>query len=530
MDDADYADLNVKSGTFHGGLNAGTISGGHKIQIYDGTFIANPDTHSIYYPGSGLSVTGLVGHLKDMLAGGFTYGDADGNPINYFAAENRTIVGKTDRNYPEGVYLNATTVTIVEHTSHPIDRESGKCSICGALCGHIETDSDGLCTACGDRIMFCEAEGKLYKTIQTAQEMLKERTDNPVIKLLDNYGYDVTLLGTANGYTLDLNGFRLTDGQMILYTDRNLTIIDSSEARTGSVGALRADGGKATIQDGNYAEIIASYADSIKITGEGTVKIRKIRMLGDYSGSNKKVVADLLNPGYAVYLVDENAGTETLVNGYYNMFNTGNLQQYLPGPYKDADTHLEDGQYYTVKTHTHDFADSNQTTCACGKTCTHDSVDADGVCFGCSKVFTAKVTDDKGNMSYYADGYYPDSGNTRSGLDFAFAAAATVQHRHGAERRLCHGLSGRRQASDAGAAWNVPESTGECPGGDAADRMGGAGGHRIAARAHDIGERGRGAFSPEGVTRLTVYVTVSGGPDVWVKVVSSRMVTALPPV
>ena len=414
-----------ESGTFHGGLNAGTIAGGHKIQLYDGTFIANPDTHSIYYPGTGLSLTGLVGHLKDMLAGGLTYGDADKNPINYFAEENRTIVGTTDRGYPEGVYLNAETVTMVEHTSHPIDRETGKCSICGAPCTHIETDSDGLCTACGARVMFCEVEGTLYKTIQAAQTVLKDRTDNPVIKLLDNYGYDVTLLGTANGYTLDLNGFRLTDGQMILYEDRNLTIIDGSEKKIGSVGTLWALKGYATIQDGIYAELIASNADSIKITGEGTVKIRKISMTDYTDGSNKKVVADLLDPGYAVYLVDENKKTETLVNGYYNKDNTGNLQQYLPGPYKDADTHLEDGQYYTVKAHTHDFADSTQTTCACGKTCTHDSVDADGKCAGCGKVFTAKVVDSDNTTTYYADGFYPNSENTRSGLDAAFAAVSS---------------------------------------------------------------------------------------------------------
>ena len=425
MDDADYSDLNVKSGTFTGGLNAGTISGGHKIQIYGGFFIANPDTHSVYYPGTGLSVTGLVGHLKDMLAGGWTYGDAGGDPINYFAAENRTIVGTSKYGYPEGVYLNAETVTIVEHTSHPIDWDSGKCSICGAPCTHIQTDDDGLCTACGVRVMFCEAEGTLYKTIQTAQTVLKDRTDNPTIKLLDNYGYDVTLLGTANGYTLDLNGFRLTDRQMILYEDRKLTIIDSSEEKTGSVGTLWAHKGYATIQDGIYAELIASNADSIKIIGEGTVKIRKISMTGYTDGSNKKVVADLLDPGYAVYLVDENAGTQTLVNGYYNKFNTGNLQQYLPGPYKDATTVLPDGQYYTVAVHDHSYADSTVITCECGLTCDHADVSTDGKCTGCGRVFTVKVTDPDDNTVYYADGIFPDSGNTRSGLDIAFENASS---------------------------------------------------------------------------------------------------------
>ncbi len=422
MDDADYADLNVMSGTFNGGLSAGTISGGHKVQIYGGTFIANKGTHSVYYPGSGLSVTGLVGHLKDMLAPGVTYADADGNAINYFAEQNRTIEGTTKNGCPIGVYLTAETVTIVEHSSHPIDRATKKCSICGAPCTHIQTDEAGFCTACGDRVMFCEVEGKLYKTIQTAQETLKDRTDNPVIRLLDNYGYDTTLLGTENGYTLDLNGFKLTDGQTILYEGRNLTIIDSSEAKTGSAGILWAYKGHAIIQDGIFAELIASEADSIKITGEGTVKIRKIQMLGDYSGSNKKVVADLLYPGYAVYLVDENKESEKLVNGYYNPLNTGDLQQYLPGPDKEADTHLEEGQYYTVKPHEHSYADSTETTCECGKTCTHDTVDADGKCAGCGKVFTAKVKDGEGNTVYYADGTFT-GGNTRSGLDVAFEEA-----------------------------------------------------------------------------------------------------------
>lgn len=411
-------ELYIRSGTYKGGLNGGAL---RTIQISGGTFIANPDTHSIMNPGP---VTGPSA-LQKYLAPEHTYADAGGNAINYFASGNHTLGDKKNSlGYRMDIWLNADTVTITEHTSHVIDRESGKCTICGAPCPHVELNEAGFCTACGGRVMFCEVEGTLYPTIYKALEAVTNRTDNPVIKLLDNYTSHVTNIGTASGCTLDLNGFQISTSQVIIYKDHVLTIIDSSEKKTGSMGALWVDGGHVTIQDGSYAELIASYADSIKITGEGTVKVRKIRMLGDYSGSNKKVVADLLEPGYAVYLVDETTGTKELVNGYYNLYNNGNLQQYLPGPYKESNNHLKDGQYYTVAAHDHDFADSTQTTCACGKTCTHDSVDAGGKCAGCGMTFTAKVTDGDGNTVYYADGAY-DNGNSRSGLDFALEAASS---------------------------------------------------------------------------------------------------------
>ena len=416
-------ELYIKNGTFKGGLNGGAL---RTIQLSGGTFIANPDTHSIMNPGP---VTGASA-LQKYLAPEHTYADAEGNAINYFASENHTLGDKTNSlGYRMDIWLNAETVTITEHTTHTIDRQTGKCSICGAPCPHVELNDAGFCTACGGRVMYCEVEGTLYPTIYKALEAVTNRTDDPVIKLLADYT-GMTGMGTDNGYTLDLNGFRVKDGRAIFYAsekygDDNLTIIDSSKNKTGSVGGVWADGGHVTIRDGRYDEIIASYSDSIKITGEGTVKIRKIQMTGENGGSNKKVVADLLNPGYAVYLVDEKAGTTTIVNGYYNAENTPSnyLQQYLPGGYKDSNAALPEGQYYTVAAHTHDFADSNDTDCECGKTCTHDSVDTDGVCAGCAAVFTAKVTNTDGNTVYYADGFYPNTENTRSGLDAALAAA-----------------------------------------------------------------------------------------------------------
>ena len=406
------AQLYIKSGTLQGGLNTGVVNGYGKVEISGGTFVANPNTHSVYYPGQYSSVTGLVGQLKKVLAEGRTYGDANGKAIKYFDEANRTIVDTSNSKRPKGVYLDDTTVTIVEHTSHDIDRESKSCSICGAPCPHAAWDDDGICTACGDRVMYFKVnDGTMYPDIAKALSAVTDRTDNPVIKMLADYKVEhVANIGTASGCTLDLNGFRITTSQVIIYEDHVLTIIDSSKEKTGSMGTLWAYTGRVTIQDGSYAEIIASNADSIRITGEGTVKIRKIQMLGEAGGSNKKVVADLLNPGYAVYLVDENTtpAKYTIVDGYHNDRNfSGNyLQQYLPGNTKDSTAVLPDGQYYTVLPHEHGFTVSTVKICpnGCGFTCDHSSVGADGTCDGCGTVFTAKVTSaDASQTVYYVD-------------------------------------------------------------------------------------------------------------------------------
>ena len=60
----------------------------------------------------------------------------------------------------------------------------------------------------------------------------------------------MTNIGTASGCTLDLNGFRITTSQVIIYENHVLTIIDSSEKKTGSMGALWVDGGHVTMRDG----------------------------------------------------------------------------------------------------------------------------------------------------------------------------------------------------------------------------------------------------------------------------------------
>lgn len=80
-------ELYIRSGTYKGGLNGGAL---RTIQISGGTFIANPDTHSIMNPGP---VTGPSA-LQKYLAPEHTYADAGGNAINYFASGNHTLGDK----------------------------------------------------------------------------------------------------------------------------------------------------------------------------------------------------------------------------------------------------------------------------------------------------------------------------------------------------------------------------------------------------------------------------------------------------
>ena len=70
----------------------------------------------------------------------------------------------------------------------------------------------------------------------------------------------MTNIGTASGCTLDLNGFQITTSQVIIYENHVLTIIDSSEKKTGSMGALLVSGYAFRYEDGSY--VIVNYGDT----------------------------------------------------------------------------------------------------------------------------------------------------------------------------------------------------------------------------------------------------------------------------
>lgn len=98
----------------------------------------------------------------------------------------------------------------------------------------------------------------------------------------------MTNIGTASGCTLDLNGFRITTSQVIIYENHVLTIIDSSEKKTGSMGALWVSGYAFRYEGGSYVAYDA--ADDLT----KTVSVVPCDYEGWYSSDNNKNPVTLL--------------------------------------------------------------------------------------------------------------------------------------------------------------------------------------------------------------------------------------------
>lgn len=101
----------------------------------------------------------------------------------------------------------------------------------------------------------------------------------------------MTNIGTASGCTLDLNGFRITTSQVIIYENHVLTIIDSSEKKTGSMGALWVSGYAFRYEDGSYVAYDA--ADDLT----KTVSVVPCDYEGWYSSDSSAVCPYCAQPG-----------------------------------------------------------------------------------------------------------------------------------------------------------------------------------------------------------------------------------------
>ena len=225
----------------------------------------------------------------------------------------------------------------------------------------------------------------------------------------------------ASNFVLDLNGKKISCNNSYdatIFTSITLTICDNSEKKNGEiVDSTDAEGKNSAIRAGQGAtlKIIGGKFGKVSVIGGAEISGGTFSEIWAFDYSSSQIgLYTALKDGYAFQ--DDNAN---IVNSY----GTNNAKN------------------VTVVPHTHNY-NTEDKTCVCGApcehknwingvcsdcgvVCTHDSVNAGGVCSNCHEAFTASVTDPDGNISYYADGYNSTSGNTRSGLDFAFEAAST---------------------------------------------------------------------------------------------------------
>ena len=305
----------------------------------------------------------------------------------------------------------------------------------GACSGH-KAGADGTCIYCGAApVASVTTSGGVTTSYASLADALNAAEEGDTVTLLRDA--EITKwqpLGKA--LTLELNGKTVTvqkGAPISVYA--KVIVQDSSAAQTGKLycpaysdGISRIldvqHGGDLILKSGTFqGEIWARSGLGSALTIEGGTFTKKIAL-------DTMASVSLSGGTFSEIWYWGDSFFNLLADGYAFCKNGSpiNLAQ-VTGNY------LYNVQ---VQPHQHDFSDGVCKTCGyacphnawengvcktCGCVCPHDSVGTDGVCAGCGMVFTAKVTDAAGNLSYYADGCYPGSENTRSGLDIAFEKA-----------------------------------------------------------------------------------------------------------
>ena len=198
---------------------------------------------------------------------------ADGFALAEYGNE-KTLVPMYDFN-TVGVYAAAAeiwdSVTVVSHPGHTFDW--GYCG-CGYKCYHEGGfDADGICPICGAHAA-ASVGGEMFTELVTAFEKASELAktdDNVTVNIIYDLG-DLYDTGYAAGkITVDLNGHDLAsskiysgkedeDGNVIAEGD--LTVIDSSESKSGVLGSADLLGGKLTVREGDVYSVEAGDGEA----------------------------------------------------------------------------------------------------------------------------------------------------------------------------------------------------------------------------------------------------------------------------
>lgn len=174
-------------------------------------------------------------------------------------------------------------MTVVRHPSHTFDE--GYCA-CGYRCEHTDGfDADGKCKIC-DTHAVASVGGELFTELSVAfarANELAKTEENVTVNIIYDLG-GLAETGYATGkITLDINGHDLRssrfyagkedeDGNVIAEGD--LTIVDSSESKSGGISSVYLLGGKLTLRDVS-AYIVDINGGEANISGgkPGTVTV-----------------------------------------------------------------------------------------------------------------------------------------------------------------------------------------------------------------------------------------------------------------
>lgn len=224
----------------------------------------------------GVSVGGSYNSVNELLGTGLAFATKSGEATTLVDGSGKTITGN---------------VTVVEHTHSYTN--NGACA-CGAVCQHSNIDdATGKCADC-NTVLKAAVNSTLYNDMAAAISAWKN--DSGTLKLYVSGGtVSFDNASTKKPLSIDLNGHHINKDQAAISLNGvNLTIEDSREKKSsqGAFGAIVADSGSLTLENGGYLQGLKVPADS---TATVMLKGGKVNAL-----DCPKLVYTLLPDGYAL--------------------------------------------------------------------------------------------------------------------------------------------------------------------------------------------------------------------------------------
>ena len=330
------------------GENAGTIG---ELWLSSWQLSQEDTANAINLSGGSYGTIHIGGPMPDqialglLLAPGYAFKYQDGAYVEY----NKTLT--TDPNHAGTI----NDVKVVLCTTHVDSDSNKKCD----YCNREETSFSVRVTGASGGVTYYDS---IFDAFAAA-----EKADT--IALLKDVNIEGAILSTndtkywkADGATLDLNGHTLSgSGNTVLHSDMiDITICDSSDAKTGAIMATATGGWALNVASSN-PRIEGGTFSSISCAG----------------ATPSRTVGQLLKTGYA--FADSTTGK--IVNAY----NTTSLTN------------------VTVISHTKHNTQGENGSCTCGYTCSHENMDPKtGYCTDCDKLLAqASVTKSDKTVTFY---------------------------------------------------------------------------------------------------------------------------------